>query len=237
MSISAALPPVHGGLAAPVDRISANAAESAAALPRIAVEEVDRTTLYRIADGTLSPLTGPMNRADYESVLANGAIERKGERWAWTIPIILPVTDDEARGLSAGARNRAGTHGGQLFGTLTASRTSTTGTRLGLRRRRSTAPPRIGPSRRAKLWLARSRARSCVGGEITLVLLRRPAARSRVASCRRRRTRALDRRRSGYEQSVAFQTRNPLHRAHEYALVYGAEKLLRDTKQAHRRRS
>jgi len=33
----------------------------------------------------------------------------------------------------------------------------------------------------------------------------------------------------GYEQTIAFQTRNPLHRAHEYALVYGAEVILRET--------
>jgi sulfate adenylyltransferase len=31
----------------------------------------------------------------------------------------------------------------------------------------------------------------------------------------------------GYEAALAFQTRNPLHRAHEYALVYGAEVLTR----------
>jgi sulfate adenylyltransferase len=35
----------------------------------------------------------------------------------------------------------------------------------------------------------------------------------------------------GWERVVAFQTRNPLHRAHEYALVYGAEVL---TRQGHK---
>jgi sulfate adenylyltransferase len=35
----------------------------------------------------------------------------------------------------------------------------------------------------------------------------------------------------GWQRVVAFQTRNPLHRAHEYALVYGAEVL---TRQGHK---
>ena len=42
-----------------------------------------------------------------------------------------------------------------------------------------------------------------------------------------RMTRALIRDRK-WERALAFQTRNPLHRAHEYALVAGAERLTRE---------
>ena len=94
----ASISPVHGGLTAPVDRfVTADQAEAFQQLFPIAVNEVDRTTLYRIADGTLSPLEGPMGEADYNMCLDKGAIERNGKAWAWTIPIVLPVTEAEAQ--------------------------------------------------------------------------------------------------------------------------------------------
>jgi sulfate adenylyltransferase len=98
-STSAHVSPVHGGLAKPVNRIEPRDRANYPAwrkLPAIDVADNDRTTLYRIADGTLSPLVGPMAHADYRSSLDRGAIERDGKLWAWTIPIVLPVTDDEA---------------------------------------------------------------------------------------------------------------------------------------------
>lgn len=61
-----ALVPVHGGLSAPVDRFlrfnqkSALLAESGG-MARIAVTDADLSVVYRIADGTLSPLTGFMD--------------------------------------------------------------------------------------------------------------------------------------------------------------------------------
>jgi len=217
--------PVHGGLAAPVDRIvplSRREEGRWAALPRIDVTETDRTTLYRIADGTLSPLTGPMGREDYKSVIESGAIERDGRRWAWTIPIILPVTGNEA----AVARSRselALAHQGSIFGRIKVSGiyawNKVEFVRAVYGTQRTDHPG-------ARLWLEDPRAK-LVGGEIELIPVedRRPFAARVMGPVA---TRALVAGR-GYEQTVAFQTRNPLHRAHEYALVFGAEKLLKES--------
>jgi sulfate adenylyltransferase len=119
-STQAFVAPVHGGLAEPVNRVQPRERVLFPAwrkLPAIEVSETDRTTLYRIADGTLSPLTGPMGKADYQNVLDRGAIERSGKRWAWTIPIVLPVTAAEAAACAVG--KKVGLHfGGEVFGEL-----------------------------------------------------------------------------------------------------------------------
>ena len=216
--------PVHGGLDAPVDRIVSRSETDSgrwSTLPRIEVNETDRTTLYRIADGTLSPLAGPMGKADYRAVIESASIDRGGRRYAWTIPIVLPVTDAEA----AVARSRnelALVHAGVIFGRLQVedvyawNKVEFVETVYGTKR---TDHPG------ARLWLGDPRTK-LVGGAIDLVPFedKRPFA-ARVMGPRE--TRALVASR-GFEQTVAFQTRNPLHRAHEYALVYGAEKLLRE---------
>lgn len=225
LSTAANVSPVHGGLDQPVDRIvDPRSVDRAAwkALGSIDVNDNDRTSLYRIADGTLSPLTGPMGEADYRSVLERGAIERGGKPWAWTIPIVLPVTDAEAARLTKGAEV-ALTFEGAVFGKLRVD--SVFGWDKG---RFVTAV--YGTERTdhpgAGLWLGDRRTK-LVGGEIELLPFRdeRPFAK-RVMSPRQ--TRALIEK-QGYEQTVGFQTRNPLHRAHEYALVYGAEVILRKT--------
>ena len=215
--------PVHGGLDAPVDRLVA-AAEAAAwqDLAQIAVDDNDRTSLYRIADGTLSPLEGPKGLEDYRSSLTKGAIERGGQLWAWTIPIVLPVTDAEAANLVAG-QEIALTHGGKVFGKLEIASVFDWD-------KNELIQAVYGTDRidhpGARLWNADERTK-LVGGRISLVPFadERPFA-SRVLSPKATRAMVEEK---GYEQTVGFQTRNPLHRAHEYALVYGAEKILRET--------
>ncbi|MCP3917803.1 MAG: sulfate adenylyltransferase [bacterium] len=216
------LAPVHGGLATPVDRIDSNAAADAS-LARVVVGDVDRTTLYRIADGTLSPLVGPMGKADYDRVLQKGSIERGGQDWAWTIPIILPVTDAEAATCTPGTKVGLYDEKGTMFGTLTVEETydwdKAAFVKAVYGTERTDHPG-------ARLWTEDARTK-ITGGEIALVPFvdDRPFA-GRVMSPTQ--TRALIAEK-GWEQSIGFQTRNPLHRAHEYALVYGAETILRDT--------
>ncbi len=211
--------PVHGGLSELVNRIDPSAA-SETGLSTVEVQDVDHTTLYRIADGTLSPLEGPMGQKDYNDVLAKGAIERGGSDWAWTIPIILPVTDAEAATCEAGAKISL-VHAGVAFGTLEVDSVfdwdKDAFIKAVYRTDRTDHPG-------ARLWSADERTK-LVGGTIRLV----PGQDTRSFAeyvMSPAQTRALVAE-QGWEQSIAFQTRNPLHRAHEYALVYGAETILR----------
>ena len=100
----------HGGLAAPVCRtVGAEEIDSfkaeAAGLTKVPVSAADLSTVYRLGDGTLSPLTGPMNRATYNRVLDESVIEHNGKLYAWTIPLAFPVTEALAGQLKPGQRS------------------------------------------------------------------------------------------------------------------------------------
>uniref|UniRef100_A0A7S1TL33 Sulfate adenylyltransferase n=1 Tax=Compsopogon caeruleus TaxID=31354 RepID=A0A7S1TL33_9RHOD len=215
--------PIHGGLTELICR-EVTQLDSPELLPRIAVEDVDMTSLYRIADGTLSPLVGPMVKEDYDSVLSAKCIERNGNKWAWTIPIILPITADEAKTAVVGSTVAlSSASAGDVFGTLKVESVYDWD-------KASFIKAVYGTERTdhpgARLWIGDDRS-TLVGGEISVLpfndtrdfvqrIFNPVKLRNFIAE-------------QGYEVTVAFQTRNPLHRAHEYALVYGAEKLLRET--------
>src|SRR5437763_12793318 len=91
--------PPHGGLTEPVNRTRDDVGTHP---KKVALSDADLSSLYRIGDGGLSPLTGPMTRAEYDRVLDEEVIVRGGKKYAWTIPLALPVTDGEAAALSPG---------------------------------------------------------------------------------------------------------------------------------------
>ncbi|MCA9002458.1 MAG: sulfate adenylyltransferase, partial [Planctomycetes bacterium] len=203
---------VHGGLDQPVYRFDHSAA-ARTDLESITVQAVHRTILYRIADGTLSPLTGPMGISDCESVLDRKTIERDGVQWAWTIPIILPVTDGEAQNCTPGATVLLKDEQGEPFGTLMVSScfdwdkprflAAVYGTERtdheGARRFLADTPTHL------------------VGGNIQLIpTLDNRVFADRIMGPSQTRKMIED---NGWEQTVAMQVDRPMQRSHEYSLV------------------
>src|SRR5437667_115653 len=115
--------PAHGGLQEPVDRLvpaaeTADFRKRAASLKKIPVSDADLSSLYRIGDGGLSPLTGPMDRATVDRVLEEEVLLHNGKAYAWTIPIVFPVERALAGSLKAG-ENAALVNGrSEVVGTL-----------------------------------------------------------------------------------------------------------------------
>src|SRR6267154_2520879 len=108
--------PAHGGLTEPIDRTVPTVA--AAGLPKIPISNADLSSLYRIGDGGLSPLTGPMTRAEWDRVLDEEVIVPNGKKYAWTIPIAFPVTAELAATLKVGTDAALVNEAGDVVGTL-----------------------------------------------------------------------------------------------------------------------
>src|SRR3954454_7000100 len=99
--------PPHGGLGEPVDRNVpadqvANVQKQAAGLKKVAISDADLSSLYRMGDGGLSPLTGPMDSATWNTVLSDEKIVVGGKPYAWSIPISFPIAKAEASALKVG---------------------------------------------------------------------------------------------------------------------------------------
>ncbi|MFQ5430770.1 MAG: sulfate adenylyltransferase [Phycisphaerae bacterium] len=219
--------PVHGGLTAPVNRTVsedrlAEFQREAASLPVIPVDDADLSSVYRFGDGGLSPLTGPMNHDQWHQSLDEGTLTRNGTAYAWTIPISLPVAAELAASLKPGQNAQLQDRTGALVGALRVSDVfdyDKSKYIRGVYQTERTDHPgghMVMNDRREKL----------VGGEVeVLPQPKHPACGKYVL--RPDETRKLFAEK-GWTRVVAFQTRNPLHRAHEYALVYGLECLVRE---------
>ena len=218
------LVPVHGGLSAPVNRLvslkdKAEFLAKAGGLASIRVTAADLSTVYRIADGALSPLVGPMKKDAFNLVLDERVVLSEGGRYAWTIPISLPITDTEAGSLKAGGSCAIKTETGELVAILEDieifdwDKPKYLQSVYGTERLDHPGGRIVANDDRSKL----------IGG--SLRALPQPANRAYGEfMLSPLMTRAFIRDRK-WERALAFQTRNPLHRAHEYALVYGVEKL------------
>jgi sulfate adenylyltransferase len=218
--------PVHGGLPEPVDRhVTLDRVrefeKEAAAAPAVAIDDADLSSLYRMGDGALSPLTGPMDHEAWHRSLDEGVIRSGGKSYAWTIPISFPVGGDQARSLKGVKRVRLTNSIGMTVGILRVSDLFPYDKPRYLKSVYQTE--RVDhPGGRMVMGDPRD---MLLGGEVeALQQPRHPDYGRYVLTPRETRKLFIEK---GWTRVAAFQTRNPLHRAHEYALVYGLEQLVR----------
>jgi sulfate adenylyltransferase len=218
----------HGGLSEPVCRTVAAEAipeflARAKTLTQVPVSDADLSTVYRFGDGGLSPLEGPLDAAAYDRVIEESVIERAGKLYAWTIPLSLPVTAGTAKQLGPGKEVALVNSSGQIVATLQIS----------------SVFPWDKPKYLQSVYLTdrtdhpggdmvlngNADQTHLLGGSIRVLPQPKDPRFGKYVLTPREVRRLLAEK--GWERVVAFQTRNPLHRAHEYALVYGLESLLR----------
>ncbi len=177
----------------------------AEALPRIVVGSRQLADLEMLANGAYSPLTGFMGQADYLSVvndmhLSNGL--------PWSIPITLPVQAEQAASLKVGAEVALVNTEGVLQAVLTIQEIYSYNKQLEARK-----VYRTEEEQHPGVKIVYQQGDVLLGGPVRVVSLQEQAfARYRYTPAQSRAQFAE----RGWRRIVAFQTRNPVHRAHEY---------------------
>lgn len=182
-------------------------------LPSIQLSARSTYDLELLANGACSPLDRFMNRADYESVLAE---MRLADGRLFPIPVTLPVADDAPVSLDADVALRSPTN--DLLAVLTIEEIyERNGAEEAIRvcGTRDEAHPLVAEMRG---W-----GKRYVSGHLRVLNL--PAHRDfrdlrLTPAGTRARLRDL-----GHANVVAFQTRNPLHRAHEEMTKLACERI------------
>jgi sulfate adenylyltransferase len=181
------------------------ALERAATFPQVQLTAMAAADLEMIAVGAFSPLSGFMSRDDYDSVIDT---MRLSNGLPWTVPVTLPVDAETAAGLQEG-QEIALLDGDHLMGIMTLAEKYLADKEREARevyRTTEEAHPGVARLYRHGPWL--------LAGDIFMLngpkapefpeLRHEPAQTRRMFAAQ------------GWRRIVAFQTRNPIHRAHEY---------------------
>jgi sulfate adenylyltransferase len=198
----------HGG--ALVNRVAVSTARSdalaaASNLPAVTLNAVQRSDLLCMATGVFSPLTGFAGKADYDAVLDR---MRLADGTVWSIPVTLAVSGDEAKQYPEGRTIALKDTDGSVLGTMDVREQFSYD-----KKREALAVYRTDDGAHPGVARVYAQGDVLLGGPITL--LNRPAEPFEAFRRDPADTRRLFAER-GWRRVVGFQTRNPVHRAHEY---------------------
>lgn len=199
----------HGGSL--VNRVLEGAALSAAeklagTLPSITLSLREQFDLEMIGNGAFSPLIGFMGKADFDSVcknirLANGTV--------WPIPVTLCPPDNTVASINVGGKYALKDDKGRVLGILTVTEKYAHDKELEIPNVYKTAD-----EAHPGVAAVKKQGNTCVAGPIDVIKLsyepefpeyRLTPAQTRAAFAEK-----------GWSTISAFQTRNPIHRSHEY---------------------
>ena len=178
--------------------------EVAALTKEIEIDAIALSDLELIGIGAYSPIDGFLNKDDYESVvkdmrLASGVV--------WSIPITLPVDPAVAQTLETGEEVKL-VQNGTVYGTLTVGD-------IYEPNKEEEAVNVYGTNDKAHPGIAKlfERPSFYVGGSVKLIKKSEKPFPSHTFEPKETRQLFKDK---GWKTIVGFQTRNPVHRAHEY---------------------
>jgi len=180
--------------------------ERARSMPQIHLADRRLSDLEMIGCGAFSPLDGFMKRADYEQVVVN---KRLANGLPWTIPITLAVSSDEAESLPIDGEVALIDKFENVLAVMQLEEIyrydKEREARLVYRTTDEAHPGVRNLYRRGDVHL---------GGKIQVLQERVDTAFPEYRLTPERTRRAFAER--GWRKIVGFQTRNPIHRAHEY---------------------
>jgi sulfate adenylyltransferase len=176
-------------------------------LPKITVSHRELSDLEMLTVGALSPLTGFQGEEDYRSILETMHLT---DGLAWSIPVTLSLSAEEVKRIGGSGAVALFSHeGGRPLAVLEISEVFRRDRRkeaLGVFLTEDLEHPGVKALHEAGDW--------CVAGTVKALRLpeHRTFERYRLTPAE---TRAEFGKR-GWRRVVGFQTRNPIHRAHEY---------------------
>jgi sulfate adenylyltransferase len=178
----------------------------AAELPRVPLGPRTLSDLQMISTGVFSPLEGFMLRDEYESVVED---MRLGSGLAWSLPITLSADEEQANELSEGSEIALVDGAGEPVATMLLRE------KFGFdKEREARLVYRTTDADHPGVAAIHRRGDVLLGGEVEL--LRTPDEgrfpRYYYTPAQLRKAFAE----KGWKRIVGFQTRNPVHRAHEY---------------------
>lgn len=182
-------------------------------LKKIVLNSRETSDLEMLASGAFSPLEGFMSAADYQNVVANS---RLANGLVWTIPITLSATCEEVRDLSEGSDIALVNERQVILGILHLEQVYKYD-----KEKEARLVYKTTDKDHPGVWYLSNQGEYLLGGKVTSIAKIAhqgfqehwftPSETRNIFS------------KKGWRRIVGFQTRNPIHRAHEFVVKIAME--------------